>query len=199
MAQSGKKQHQAGQQSSGRTITDDELIAKIRSSRQRGVFDRLYCGDAGEDQSAADLKLCGILAVWAGRSVERLDRIFRGSGLMREKWDITHSSGGLTDGELTIAKAIEGCAAVYGDRMDTQFDPIDDPDLDGPDPRQPRHSRQSSDSAEPIPLRAELSAAKTHPVKALGHFLQLPVGMTTHPKDMAENNCSELCLRTEGG
>ncbi|MFR4804189.1 MAG: hypothetical protein ACLT98_13270 [Eggerthellaceae bacterium] len=42
---------------------------------------------AGGDRSAADMALCSHLAFWCGRDAGRMDRIFRRSGLMRDKWD----------------------------------------------------------------------------------------------------------------
>jgi len=39
------------------------------------------------DHSRADLALCGMLAFWCGGDPERIDRLFRRSDLMREKWD----------------------------------------------------------------------------------------------------------------
>jgi len=46
----------------------------------------------------------------------RIDRVFRSSGLMREKWDTRR--GDSTYGSQTIAKALEGCSDTYsGDRV----------------------------------------------------------------------------------
>jgi putative DNA primase/helicase len=53
------------------------------------------------------------LAFWTGRDADRMDRLFRRSGLMRPKWDECHSSDGRTYGRLTIDKAIAGCRATY--------------------------------------------------------------------------------------
>ena len=40
-----------------------------------------------------------------------MDAAFRGSGLYRKKWD--EKRGAKTDGQLTIARAIESCQDVY--------------------------------------------------------------------------------------
>lgn len=90
---------------------------------------------------------------------------------MRGKWDEVHSSEGLTYGQMTIAKAIEGCDTAYGDRANTQSAHANAFRDDDPQLRQARHSRQGADAEEPIPLRAELAAAKPYPVDALGEIL----------------------------
>src|SRR6185369_1853678 len=64
-----------------------------------------------DDRSAADLALCNLLAFWTGRDATRMDRLFRGSGLMREKWDSRR--GETTYGGQTIARAIAACVDVY--------------------------------------------------------------------------------------
>lgn len=103
---------------------DYELIAKIRSSRYGADFIDLYNGNMsayGDDHSRADMALCKILAFWTGCDERQMDRIFRGSGLMREKWDnkrnatkrngVSLSSG--TYGSQTIELAIAGQQDVY--------------------------------------------------------------------------------------
>jgi putative DNA primase/helicase len=51
-------------------------------------FGRLWIGDASgyASDSEADLALCSLLAFWVGSDAERFDRLFRQSGLCREKW-----------------------------------------------------------------------------------------------------------------
>lgn len=71
-------------------ISDYELIDKIRSSRYGTEFNDLYNGNKSaydNDWSKADLALCKILAFWTGCDMVQMDRIFRMSGLMRDKWD----------------------------------------------------------------------------------------------------------------
>lgn len=96
------------------SLSDSELLDKIRGSKQGKVFSGLYAGDWEPyypSQSEADLRLCSLLAFWTGRDEERMDRLFRSSGLMREKWDRKQS--GSTYGRLTVAKAAAACAGVY--------------------------------------------------------------------------------------
>ena len=69
--------------------SDEELIRRAMNARNGERFRRLWTGDAsdyGNDHSRADLALCRILAFWCGGDRGRVDRLFRGSGLMREKW-----------------------------------------------------------------------------------------------------------------
>jgi putative DNA primase/helicase len=71
-------------------IADDELLSKIRSSTSGTEFVSLYNGNTSgyaNDHSSADLALCKILAFWTGCDKQQIDRIFRSSGLMRDKWD----------------------------------------------------------------------------------------------------------------
>jgi hypothetical protein len=63
-------------------------------------------------QSEADLALCSYLAFYTGDDPERLDRLFRGSALMRPKWD-RNARTGETYGAGTIRLAIDGCHEFY--------------------------------------------------------------------------------------
>lgn len=87
---------------------DAELLARARSAKNGRKFMGLYyCGDLsayGGDDSVADLALCGLLAFWCGSDAERIDRLFRQSALMREKWDCRR--GATTYGARTIDAAL---------------------------------------------------------------------------------------------
>ncbi len=50
------------------------------------------------------VSLASILAFWCGGDTEQMDRLFRKSGLMRNKWDRVQS--GSTYGALTLEKAV---------------------------------------------------------------------------------------------
>jgi hypothetical protein len=50
--------------------------------------------------------LCFYLAFWTGGDPERMDLLFRESGLMREKWDRRHYSNGARYGEVTVVRAL---------------------------------------------------------------------------------------------
>lgn len=95
-------------------LDDDELLNMAFRSKGGITISALYFGvweGLYESQSNADLALCCRLAFWAGRDALRIDRLFRGSGLMRAKWDEKH--GEQTYGQMTISKAIGFCKDVY--------------------------------------------------------------------------------------
>jgi putative DNA primase/helicase len=68
--------------------TDADILDKIRQSRQGAKFEALFGGstEGYGSQNQADLALCNILAFWFGNDVDAIDRVFRQSGLCREKW-----------------------------------------------------------------------------------------------------------------
>jgi putative DNA primase/helicase len=106
-------------------LDDDALIEKAKHAKNGADFAALFAGDTsrhGGDDSVADLALCGHLAFWTGRDATRMDRLFRMSGLYREKWE-------REDYRLrTVGTAIEGCSEVY------------DPSRNGNDRHKPRTS-----------------------------------------------------------
>lgn len=93
---------------------DGELLARAFAASNGSKTRALYGGDTtahGGDDSAADLALCGSLAFWTGPDPDRIDRLFRGSGLFREKWDSRR--GESTYGRQTIARALQGRTDFY--------------------------------------------------------------------------------------
>ena len=92
-------------------LDDDKLLEKARNAKNGHKFSVLWNGNtsAYQSDSEADLALCGQLAFWTGGDEQRMDRMFRQSGLMRPKWDESHYADGQTYGAGTIAKAVEGC------------------------------------------------------------------------------------------
>ena len=109
---------------------DDELLARMLRSRSTAavmggkaslsdlwernedVLGRCYPHDQGLetfDHSDADMALCCHLAFWTGKDCERMDRLFRRSGLCRDKWlDREHNYR-----VPTILKAVALCSDVY--------------------------------------------------------------------------------------
>ena len=73
----------------GSFLSDDSVIAKASNSKQGKKFKALWNGEIpeGKSPSEADLALCSILAFWCGGDAEQMDRLFRTSCLMREKWE----------------------------------------------------------------------------------------------------------------
>ena len=95
-------------------MTDDELVERMCASRNGDDIRALLAGDCagqGGDHSAADMALCAHLAFWCAGDAQRMDRIFRRSGLMRGKWDSRR--GNATYGSQTIERAIAGATEFY--------------------------------------------------------------------------------------
>ena len=78
----------------GSVLSDGEVIRKLSGEPNGERFLTLYRGDweacAPEEDvnwshSEADMSLCMKLAYYCRRDLEQMDRLFRGSGLMREK------------------------------------------------------------------------------------------------------------------
>lgn len=95
-------------------LDDQEVIDKARNCKSGYLFNMLYQGNwhgVYSSQSEADLAFCNQLAFWTQKNTEQMDRIFRTSGLMRDKWD--EKRGSNTYGEITIGKACAQCDDVY--------------------------------------------------------------------------------------
>ena len=131
----------------GRTVSDrsdEALLERARSARNGADFARLWAGDCSgyQSQSEADLALCNRLAFWTGRDLERMDQLFRRSGLMRDKWDRPQS--GSTYGRITLENACRSCREVYTPRPTAQ-------EAFSPRPADPAERRPSLVRASDIP------------------------------------------------
>lgn len=96
------------------TMDDDDVIDKARACKSGSLFQTLYEGNwqgLYPSQSEADMAFCNHLAFWTAKNREQMDRIFRNSGLMRDKWD--QMRGAATYGNITIGKACASCEQVY--------------------------------------------------------------------------------------
>lgn len=73
----------------GSYLTDASVKGKAMASRQGEKFIALWNGivPEGKSHSEADAALCSMLAFWCGGDTEQMDRLFRQSGLYREKWE----------------------------------------------------------------------------------------------------------------
>ena len=95
--------------------TANDIVKAACNAKNGAKFKELYSGSYSKTEygsaSEADMALCNMLAFWTGCDADKMDAIFRQSGLMREKWDRRQS--GSTYGALTIQKAIAGCTTVY--------------------------------------------------------------------------------------
>jgi hypothetical protein len=151
-------------------LPDDELIQKAKRAKNGEQFSRLWAGDITgyPSQSEADLALCSSLAFWCGNEPERIDGLFRQSGLYRKKWDEKHFSHGQTYGEATIATALGGAREFYnsngarGPATDSQEEA-------------PRPLRRSLPDPEPFPLAA-LDALGA-PARLLAETIQAPLAL----------------------
>jgi len=96
-------------------LDDEELLERAQSAKNGEKFERLWNGSTSgyESHSEADMALTSMLAFWTGGDAAQVDRLFRESGLYREKWDDQHFSDGSTYGERTIEKAIRGTDEFY--------------------------------------------------------------------------------------
>lgn len=107
---------------------DNELINKAINARNGALFTRLYSiGDWSgyPSQSEADQALCNLLAFWTGGDPDQMERLFRQSGLYRDKCE-KHPTY-LAD---TIQKAIADCREVYTGARTSPIDDFKDHALD---------------------------------------------------------------------
>ncbi|MBX9622703.1 MAG: hypothetical protein K2X82_02710 [Gemmataceae bacterium] len=96
---------------------DGRLLARIRRSKQgdkfAALFDRGDTSAYGGDASDADAALCSILVWWCQGDAARVDRLFRRSKLLRDKWDEKHRADGATYGRMTVERAVEFVGGGY--------------------------------------------------------------------------------------
>jgi primase-polymerase (primpol)-like protein len=102
-------------QSAVTALDDETLLEKAHDAENGEKFARLWRGDtAGYDSnSEADMALCCLLAFWTGRDPQRVDELFRRSGLLRTKWDDVHYADGSTYGEKTVERACQRTTEAY--------------------------------------------------------------------------------------
>jgi primase-polymerase (primpol)-like protein len=107
-------------------LDDAELVRRARSAANGEKFARLWNGDTSgyadgnnEGRSEADFALCSLLAFWCGPDKDRIDRLFRQSGLMRPKWDERHYGDGRTYGQGTIGHALAGRTEFWSEGAST--------------------------------------------------------------------------------
>ena len=118
-------------------VPDEELLERAQTAANGEKFTRLWTGTTSgyESHSEADLALCRLLAFWTDGDPQRVDRLFRRSGLMRDKWDAVHYADGSTYGAKTVERAIahtdegytppEATAASTGDGPLAESTPTD--------------------------------------------------------------------------
>jgi primase-polymerase (primpol)-like protein len=90
-------------------LDDIELIRRATRAKNGAKFRALWKGDTSGYRSAseADLALCSLLAFWVGPDFARIERLFRRSGLFRDKWQRADYC------QRTIQAAVAGRSAFY--------------------------------------------------------------------------------------
>lgn len=89
----------------GNNLELDQIIDKIKKSKQADNFNALWQNTDGSNPSSGDQQLANILIWWVNHDVTKADQLFRQSARMRPKWDEVHSSDGRTYGQLTLENA----------------------------------------------------------------------------------------------
>jgi primase-polymerase (primpol)-like protein len=103
----GKSASAARSNSHPTTLSDEDILGLANRAANGDKFRRVWAGDTSghdDDHSRADESLCTLLAYYT-RDKRQIDRLFRQSGLMRDKWDSRR--GSRTYGEMTIDAALD--------------------------------------------------------------------------------------------
>jgi putative DNA primase/helicase len=116
------------------TLLDDAAVLQRARHAQNGAkFATLWAGETTGylSPSEGDLALLGLLRFWT-RDAGQLDRLFRLSGRMRDKWDARR--GEQTYGQRTIARALAQDGPTYapGDWPQTPPTQAVSPETPGP-------------------------------------------------------------------
>lgn len=103
------------------TAADQQIIDAIKQSETGERFMAAGCGDLTAfdgDHSSADMYVCNILAAYTADPLQ-IDRIFRHTQLMRDKWDSPRGDG--TYGSMTIVQALAGAGQYREQRRAEQM------------------------------------------------------------------------------
>jgi len=120
----------------GSVLNDAEVLQICKRSQGGQQFERYFSGEWEKDgdvnwsHSEADMSVCRRLAFFTCGDIEQMDRLFRQSGLMRDKWD--ERRGNSTYGEITMTNAIKGCTSFYKSKPRAQdvFEDLDEAAVD---------------------------------------------------------------------
>ncbi len=170
-------------------LTDDGILEKAKRSRNGTKFSALWDGNWNAhfgSQSEADSSLVFSLAFYT-KDAGQLDRLFRRSGLMRDKWDEKH--GAKTYGQMTVDKALEHVTEQYRPRSPSQKSAVvtDDDESGGDDVPRDADGMIVLGERDPETGRLVLSPKKTLPTaKAfVGEFY-------SHPHPDGRKTCRTL-------
>ena len=93
----------------GELLSDGEVLEK--ASRNDKFSQLYYSGSYSGDASKDDMTLINMLIFWTGGNASQIDRLYRGSTLMRPKWDRRQS--GSTYGAITINRCLASYKGSY--------------------------------------------------------------------------------------
>lgn len=106
--EAGAREQETGSPPRASSESDDGwVIENARKAKNGSRFQALMAGDTTGYSSASEATsalLC-MLAFWTRHDAVQMDRVFRTSGMMREKWD--EKRGDSTWGQQEIARALE--------------------------------------------------------------------------------------------
>ena len=93
----------------GITLEDEEILQRAGNAKNGKDFRKLFSGDWSDypSPSEADMAFCSDARFLVWNNPEQVDRLFRQSGLNREKWDRDDYR------TQTIQRAIESTKEVY--------------------------------------------------------------------------------------
>lgn len=97
-------------------LATDELLEVMFNNRNGDRLESLYNGNWQhyyQSQSEADLAFCNALAFYTQKDSNKMDAVFRHSGLFRKKWDEIHYADGRTYGDAVIDEAINSTHVIY--------------------------------------------------------------------------------------
>ena len=98
------------------SLSDEDLLQLAQKAANGKAFSDLWEGKwegSYASQSEADMALAAKLAFWTGKNEQQMDRLFRSSGLYRDKWDERHYANGNTYGQETIRRAVQQTTVTY--------------------------------------------------------------------------------------
>lgn len=194
------------------TLADKDLILKAQNAKNGNKFNELWNGNVSgyPSKSEADLALCSLLAFWTAGDKQRIDALFRQSGLYREKWDredyrqmtinrallttTEHYSpnGGTFRPESSKEKKSEPGSADYPDRPPTGAQPGSD---NGQEPKREKKRVPTDD----ILRDRFLSDAGTDIIFGLGEFRRYQNGIwQTVPTMVVENEICQVIEAAKG-
>ncbi|WP_050049799.1 phage/plasmid primase, P4 family [Halostagnicola sp. A56] len=98
-----------GRETGSHDLTDEQIVQKAMNAENGDKFTRLWRGDSSgySSHSEADCALVSLLAFWSGGNRQQIDRLFRQSGLYREKWEREDYR------EATISRVLDGRTEFY--------------------------------------------------------------------------------------